>query len=1193
MAWRCFALSTQAVIAGTIMSRHSVGAEHASLVSFDIAPSPRMATEQLLLALSDWQQECERSGDRSDAAVLRQSLVANLLTQGGALQGLSGALELAERYADVVAPPSEARGPGAALRELFFPLEVEFLRPQAEFNRAFVEVARRVLSSPSATIRSWTRARLKPLADPHGFRVKSHRNNVVGRLVELLKKSSLVALEPFAKGFLDRQAEWNDWAMALLERFGVGGVEPIELQAILDRMAEGPHPSDQPPASVTENVLAFWKELERKQLLFNRQVVTLFRGKVGLPSSQVRYDDWIRTIEKQRLAEPAPAVALTVGALIDGRGASAAALRQTVESLEKQVVPPTEIIVVENGEARLPAAELVLLLRAGDVVASDATRCFARAAIENPEASWFYADEDRDVSHKRVEPLLKARFNPALLFSCDLFARSCAARRTLLERLPLPSPEVPFRYDLALRAHEAHASFAHVPSVLVTSPGPSRPGDLVPEHGERSLARFFERQGVAVEIDRRHTAFQVRFVPPRRPLVSIIVPFKDKPELLRQLLKSLSATSYENYELLLVSNQSSEPETEALLSSITDRRVRVSKWDHPFSYTAINNDAARQAKGELLLFLNNDIEISETRWLTDLVGRALQPGTGVVGARLLFPDRTLQHVGVVVGMSGYADHVMSGQPDDGGLTVAGSSDWSREWSAVTSACMLISREDYDAVGGFDERFKLCGGDVDLCLRVRARGKRIVYAAEVTLIHHESATRGRSVIPQSDFVESLRAYRGVLGADPFYPSALSLATTTPQLRTPDEPTAIELSVRALGFVAGDRASPLSSARVASINSVRRFINELDDAPPVSRSTLSRPPRDITWLIPGFAHPFGGIHTIFRFAHLWKKHFDVTNRFVVYDQPNVSAREIEARAAMLWPELPGSFEVLGSLSAVGSLPQTDLAIATLWSSAFLVARHPRAGARAYFVQDDEPAFHAAGSLSALADRTYELGLYGIFNSRGLHDTLTTRHSIRGTFFEPSVDHDLFHANGRVSQHDPLRVFFYARPSVDRNAFELGLESLREFKARLDGPVEIVCAGEFFDPALFGASGLIENLGVLPYAETAALYRSSHLGLCFMMTKHPSYLPLELMACGATVVTNVNPANDWLFEDGANCLLSRPTRAGVVESLLRAARDPELRQRIGSGAAERLRRTTWERQATRTFDHLTRALTASNPT
>ncbi len=1149
-----------------------------------------MTTDLLLLAVSDWQRECERSGDQSEASLLRQALVANLLTQGGALQGLSGPLELAERYADVVAPPSDARGPAAALRDLFFPLEVEFLRPQAEFNRAFIEVARRVLSSPSATIRSWTRARLKPLADPHGFRVKSHRGNVVGRLVELLKKSSLAALEPFAKGFLDRQAEWNEWAMALLERFGVGGVEPVELQAILDKMAEGPHPSDEVPPSITENVLAFWKDLERKQLLFNRQVVTLFRGKVGIPSSQVRYDDWIRAVEQQRLAEPATGPLLPVGVLVDARGASAAALRQTIESLEKQVVAASEVVVVENGPVKLPSGELVLLLRAGDVAATDATRVFAQAAAQAPEADWLYADEDRNVSHKRVEPLLKARFNAALLFSCDVFARACAVRRRLLERVPLPSPELPLRYELALRAFEQKATFTHVPSVLVTSAGPSRAADLVPEQGERSLSGFFERQGVAVEIDRRQTSFQVRFVPPRQPLVSIIVPFKDKPDLLRQLLKSIAGTSYENYELLLVSNQSTEPETDALLRSITDPRVRVSKWDHPFSYTAINNDAARQAKGELLLFLNNDIEVSETRWLTDLVGRVLQPGVGVVGARLLFPDRTLQHVGVVVGMSGYADHVMSGQPDDGRLTVAGSADWAREWSAVTSACMLISRADFEAAGGFDERFKLCGGDVDLCLRVREQGKQVVYAAEATLIHHESATRGTSVIPRNDFVESLRAYRRVLGADPFYPSLLSLASTTPQLRMPDEPTALELSVRALGFVAGDKASPLSSARVATINTVRRFVNELDDAAAARPSTLSRAPRDITWIIPGFAHPFGGIHTIFRFAHLWKKHFDVQNRFVVYDQPNVSAREIEARAAMLWPELPGSFDVLNSLSGVSALPQTDLVIATLWSSAFLAARHPRASARAYFVQDDEPSFHAAGSVSALAARTYELGLYGIFNSKGLHDALTAQYPIRGTPFEPSVDHELFHANNRVSQRDPLRVFFYARPSVDRNAFELGLESLREFKARLGDSVEIVAAGESFDPALFGASGVIENLGILPYAETAALYRSSHIGLCFMMTKHPSYLPLELMACGATVVTNQNPANEWLFEDGANCLLTRPTRAGVVEALLRAAKDLELRQRLGNGAAERMRRTTWERQATRTYDQISRALMAS---
>lgn len=342
--------------------------------------------------------------------------------------------------------------------------------------------------------------------------------------------------------------------------------------------------------------------------------------------------------------------------------------------------------------------------------------------------------------------------------------------------------------------------------------------------------------------------------------------------------------------------------------------------------------------------------------------------------------------------------------------------------------------------------------------------------------------------------------------------------------------------------------------------------------------------ISWFLPSFHHPYGGIHTILRFADLLRSRHGVQSDLILYNNPNVTPAELEARVAVIYPDPPGRFRVLRSLDDVANLPQCDLAVATLWTSAYPVLAHPRATVRAYFVQDYEPQFFAAGTYSALAEQTYRLGLYGIFNTRGLHDYVTTHYPMQGCWFEPTVDRNVFHAR-RPERSGPVRIFFYGRPSTDRNAFELGIATLRRLKEELGSAVEILTAGERWNPEQYGLQGIITNLGVLPYEKTADLYRECDVGLCFMFTKHPSYLPFEMMACGVTVVTNYNPANLWLLEHETNCLLAEPTYSCVLEQLRAAVSEPALRARIREAAAARVQRTSWEEQVERVYEHLVR--------
>ncbi len=237
-------------------------------------------------------------------------------------------------------------------------------------------------------------------------------------------------------------------------------------------------------------------------------------------------------------------------------------------------------------------------------------------------------------------------------------------------------------------------------------------------------------------------------MPQPHPKVSVIIPTRDQSELLRTCVDGvLWGTDYSNIELIIADNDSCDLDALAYIEQVgCDPRVRVVRWPHPFNYSAINNHAARFASGEYLCLLNNDIEVIEPRWLTELVREAVQPNVGAVGARLLYSDRSLQHAGVAIGIGNAAGHVHRGLPlgDPGYFAHA---LIARGTSAVTGACLLVSKRHFDAVGGLDEAgLAVAYNDVDLCLKLVGHGLSNIYTPASTLIHHESKSRGLDFAP---------------------------------------------------------------------------------------------------------------------------------------------------------------------------------------------------------------------------------------------------------------------------------------------------------------------------------------------------------------------------------------------------------------------------------------------------------------
>ncbi len=453
-------------------------------------------------------------------------------------------------------------------------------------------------------------------------------------------------------------------------------------------------------------------------------------------------------------------------------------LRETLASLAAQTSPYWEAILVgENGPAvqggeRVRAGtgvadatgDMVGFIDAGDQLAPSAVEAAARLLAAEPALRLLYTDEDRIAGDgTRSGAVLKPGWSPDLLLAGDavgqlaLFRREAAASGLAAEA---------GRYgilDLALRVtHDAPpGTVAHLPGVLFhrgrgrTARPPPFPhsragiGDAALDAViDRHLAmRRPELQRGTRRLGSRLWPTVTATLPSPAPLVSVIVPTKDRAALLEECLSGLlgGATDYPALEVLVVDNGSTEEAALNLLAGLAgDRRVRVLRSPGPFNWSALNNAAAAQASGDVLLLLNNDISVVRPGWLRSMAGHVMRPDVGIVGARLLFPDGRLQHGGVLLGPQGAAVHAYTGaNGDDPGYL--GQVAVLRDLSAVTGACLAIRRAVWRQVGGLEqEQLRVAWSDIDLCLRVREAGYRVLWDPEATLVHHEMATRGQDV-----------------------------------------------------------------------------------------------------------------------------------------------------------------------------------------------------------------------------------------------------------------------------------------------------------------------------------------------------------------------------------------------------------------------------------------------------------------
>jgi GT2 family glycosyltransferase/glycosyltransferase involved in cell wall biosynthesis/predicted SAM-dependent methyltransferase len=853
--------------------------------------------------------------------------------------------------------------------------------------------------------------------------------------------------------------------------------------------------------------------------------------------------------------------------------------------------PETYGEVTNTALGSVAPRDFVVFLAAGDLLAPDCAFEIAERATTDPLVDLVYWDDDLvDARGRRSSPRFRPSWSPEVLLGANYLGASFAVRNRRIQFVAgAPSGlgdadawELLFRCDLAADRTR------RVPRVLLHTRRRPEPS---PEASVEVVERHLERRREAADVRFERGTVRVRWQVDDWPHVTIVIPTRHNRSMMGACLRDLARTDYPSFDVVVVDNGQRTEENERWYGTdFPTLDLTVTWWDEPFNYSAVNNAGAALARGDVLVFLNDDTEMPDPEWLRELVRWTTRPDIGVVGAQLIGPNGEIQHGGVILGMHGFADHLFQGMPRDV-PSLVGPTSWYRNVLANTGACIAMRRQLFDELGGFDERFVMCGSDVVLGLDAALRGLRNVCTPFADVRHLESATRGRGVVPTEDFFASYWRYQyWVSAGDPYFSPSLSLHSWEPVLRSRFELTSAERAAPILGRTPRVFRMQSDAAEAEMLATTFRVV----DADARSVEALHREhsaaaaPKTVNWFLPDIDSPFyGGVNTVLRLAGYLARHHDVENRFVFWSAPNEPYFRSAITAA--FPELgaaPITFHD-ASIAALEDVPEADAAVATLWATAYSVAQFHGARRKFYMIQDFEPMFYPAGTRYALAEESYCLGLYGLCNTEHMLRLYEQRYGGRGMSFEPAVDPAIFHARGRVferTRDHVWTVFVYARPGHWRNCSELAFLALRELKERLGDRVRIVTAGSWATPDDVGSG--IEHLGLLDYHALGDFYRSCDVGVALTVSEHPSYLPLELLACGVPVVAFDNPAGHWLLRDHENSLLARRTVDSLRDSIERIVLDPELGRELARSGLRDIaeRHASWDAAFASVYRYLT---------
>lgn len=829
-----------------------------------------------------------------------------------------------------------------------------------------------------------------------------------------------------------------------------------------------------------------------------------------------------------------------------------------------------------NAAAALATGDYIVLMDNDDAITYDALYEFLRK-IKETDADIVYSDQNIiDEFDNGREPLHKPDWSPDLFLSQMYIGHLLGFKKSLFDLVGGFRTEFNGSqdYDLVLRMIEHTDKIEHVskvlygwrdlPSSTATNPG-SKP--YAQTAGLNAIQSHLDRiygEGKATALETEDLfVYDVRYHYDVMPKVSVIIPTKDHVDLLKQDIDSIEElTTYKDYEIIVLDNNSEKEESFKYFEEVQKQysNVTVHKATFEFNWSKLNNYGMTLAKGDVYVFMNNDMKLITPDWLERLAEKAMRDDVGIVGGLLLYEDDTIQHAGVVVGIQGWADHIYKGmKPVHYGSPYV-SPMVTRNVTACTGALMAISKKVIEKIGGFDEDFIICGSDIEICIRAYLRGYVNIYDPHIKLYHYESKSRD-SYIPEVDFEMSAFAYRTYREeGDPYYNCNLDYNLTTPTVTNRNQFVKMESDVmRSINEKNSGAKMPESEVAIAEILKYE-----------FRKSDFSE--KRINLLVPSInpEHVFGGISTALKFFEKLIEESGYCSRIILTDAtPSRTAlKQYKDKYTYVKAskDSDARHQIVGySDRYMQSIPvsENDYFMFTGWWTAYCAQEAyleftKETGIKPNkfinFIQDYEPGFYPWSSRYLLADSTYrnEYPQLAVFNSKLLHEFfIQNGYSFYKEYeFDPVLNgklKEILEKNfGKVNKKKQILV--YGRPSVDRNAFSIVVSSLKKWVENQKDieDWEILSAGEYHLPVDLGRGKELVSVGKLTIEQYAQTMLETYAGISLMSSPHPSYPPLEMSVFGIKVITN-NYSNKDLSSFNSNITSVASASPSVIAAKL----------------------------------------------
>lgn len=829
-----------------------------------------------------------------------------------------------------------------------------------------------------------------------------------------------------------------------------------------------------------------------------------------------------------------------------------------------------------NAAAALATGDYIVLMDNDDAITYDALYEFLRK-IKETDADIVYSDQNIiDEFDNGREPLYKPDWSPDLFLSQMYIGHLLGFKKSLFDLVGGFRTEFNGSqdYDLVLRMIEHTDKIEHVskvlygwrdlPSSTATNPG-SKP--YAQTAGLNAIQSHLDRiygEGKATALETEDLfVYDVRYHYDVMPKVSVIIPTKDHVDLLKQDIDSIEElTTYKDYEIIVLDNNSEKEESFKYFEEVQKQysNVTVHKAAFEFNWSKLNNYGMTLAKGDVYVFMNNDMKLITPDWLERLAEKAMRDDVGIVGGLLLYEDDTIQHAGVVVGIQGWADHIYKGmKPVHYGSPYV-SPMVTRNVTACTGALMAISKKVIERIGGFDEDFIICGSDIEICIRAYLRGYVNIYDPHIKLYHYESKSRD-SYIPEVDFEMSEFAYRTYREeGDPYYNCNLDYNLTTPTVTNRNQFVKMESDVmRSINEKNSGTKMPESEVAIAEILKYE-----------FRKSDFSE--KRINLLVPSInpEHVFGGISTALKFFEKLIEESGYCSRIILTDAtPSRTAlKQYKDKYTYVKAskDSDARHQIVGySDRYMQSIPvsENDYFMFTGWWTAYCTQEAyleftKETGIKPNkfinFIQDYEPGFYPWSSRYLLADSTYrnEYPQLAVFNSKLLHEFfIQNGYSFYKEYeFDPVLNgklKEILEKNfGKVNKKKQILV--YGRPSVDRNAFSIVVSSLKKWVENQKDieDWEILSAGEYHLPVDLGRGKELVSVGKLTIEQYAQTMLDTYAGISLMSSPHPSYPPLEMSVFGIKVITN-NYSNKDLSSFNSNITSVASASPSVIAAKL----------------------------------------------